>query len=133
MDFKIVHQWDVLAISCIDGRFITRTIDWISEKTGGLFDFTTGVGASKAFLDGTNSYPLSIIETSLKLHNIKEVWLIDHIDCGAYGGSKMHASPEAEKEFHLGKMKEAEEIIKNKFPNLLVKKIYVDWETIEEI
>jgi len=129
------HSWDVLAVSCIDGRFIKRTIDWVSEKTNEVFDFRTEVGASKAILDSEEDRKrfFDVINVSLKLHDIKEVWLIDHIDCGAYEGSKKHSSEEEERKFHIEKLKEAGEIILARYPQLSVKKVYVDWETIEVV
>jgi len=132
-DLKHLHHWDVLAVSCIDGRFTKRTIDWVSEKTGGVFDFRTEVGSSKAIIDSRADQErfFDVISTSLKLHSIKEVWLIDHIDCGAYGGSKEHADAEAEKQFHLEKLEKAAQIVSEKFPELTVKKVYVDWQKAE--
>jgi len=134
-DIKSLHHWDVLALSCIDGRFIKRTIDWVSEKTGGTFDFRTEVGCTKAILDCPDDCQrfFSVIETSLSLHSIKEVWLIDHIDCGAYGGSKGFKDSEEEKNFHTEKLNKAAEIISKRYPDLKVKKIYVTWDSVEEL
>jgi len=143
-ELKNLHHWDVLAVSCIDGRFVKRTIDWVSAKTSlrlrsgssnGVFDFRTEVGSSKAIIDSAEDRErlFALIDTSLRLHSIEEVWLIDHIDCGAYGGSKEHSDAEVEKEFHLEKLGEAAKIVNEKYPGLIVKKIYVDWDEIEEI
>lgn len=143
-DLKNLHQWDILALSCIDGRFIKRTIDWVAQKTGlrlrsgsssGVFDYRTEVGSSKAIIDSVEDRRrfFNVIDTSIKLHSVKEVWLIDHVDCGAYGGSKEHEDAEAEKEFHIGRLTEAAQIINQKYPDLIVKKIYVDWDEIERI
>lgn len=132
-DLKDIHHWDVLALSCIDGRFVKRTIDWVSDQTGGVFDYRTEVGASKAILDSAEDRErfFKVIDTSIKLHSIKEVWLIDHIDCGAYGGSKEFGSPAEEKKFHIEKLAEAAKIVQEKFTSLAIKKIFVDWENIE--
>jgi len=132
---KHIHHWDVLARSCIDGRFIKRTIDWIVERTGGVFDFRTGIGSTKAILESSidrQSF-FKVIETSVKLHKIKEVWLIDHTDCGAYGGSKSFENEEEEKVFHVAKLNQAAETVQKQFPKLKIKKVYVGWEEIEEI
>lgn len=84
-DIKNLHHWDVLALSCIDGRFVKRTIDWVAEQTNGVFDFRTEVGSSKAIIESIEDRErfFNIIDTSIKLHSIKEIWLIDHIDCVA--------------------------------------------------
>lgn len=131
-DLKNLHRWDVLAVSCIDGRFIKRTIDWVTEKTGGVFDFRTEIGSSKAIIDSLEDRErfFNIVETSIKLHSIKEIWLIDHIDCGAYGGSKQFASEKDEKQFHKEKLTEATKIINQRYPDLLLKKVFIDWDDI---
>lgn len=130
-----LHHWDVLAISCIDGRFIKRTVDFIAEKTNGIFDFRTEVGASKGVIFSVEDRErfFSVIDTSIKLHDIKEVWVFDHQDCGAYGGSAEHANAEEEKKFHLQKLDEAARLINVHYSTLKVRKFYLDWETIEEL
>jgi len=119
----------------MDGRFIKRTIDWVSDKTGGVFDFRTEVGSSKIILDSEPDRErfFNLVDCSISLHNIKEIWLIDHIDCGAYGGSKQFPNESEEKEFHIERLNQAQEIVIEKYPDLKVKKVYVGWETIEVI
>lgn len=124
------HQWDVLAHSCIDGRFIKNTVDWICNQTDDVFDFRTGVGSSKAIIDSLYDRGdfFDVIRTSLKLHKIKEIWLFDHVDCGAYGGSKrFNNDPEQERLYHRKKLEEAANIILATFPELKIKTLYVDW------
>jgi hypothetical protein len=134
-ELKHLHHWDVLALACIDGRFIKKTIDWVSEKTNGVFDFRTEVGSSKAIIDSLEDRVrfFAVIDTSIRLHSVKEVWLIDHIDCGAYGGSKEFENAEDEIKFHEGKLDEAAEIVGKSYPDLSIKKIFVDWDEIVEI
>lgn len=132
---KQLHHWDVLAICCIDGRFIKRTVDWVAEKTNGIFDFRTEVGCSKAICESIEDQErcCNLISTSKRLHDIKDVWLIDHIDCGAYGGSKEFENTEKEKDFHTEKLEEAAKILKVKFPELEIKKVFVDWKGVIEL
>jgi carbonic anhydrase len=134
-DLKTIHQWDILALSCIDGRFIKKTIEWVVKKTGGVFDFRTEVGASKAIIDSKEDQKslFSVINTSIKLHHIKEVWLIDHIDCGAYGGSKVFDdNTDAEINFHKEKLTEASKVVSENYPELKVRKYFVNWEGVDE-
>ena len=131
-----IHQWDVLAHSCIDGRFIKKTVDWICKRTDNVFDFRTGVGGTKAINDSLfdRGTFFEVIRTSLALHKIKEVWLFDHIDCGAYGGSKKFDNDaEKEKEYHHKKLNESAKIIKEEFPDLIVKKFFVEWDKVSEL
>ncbi len=132
---KNLHHWDVLAVSCIDGRFVKKTIDWVAAQTDGVFDFRTEVGSSKAIIDSPADRErfFDLIITSKKLHNIKELWIIDHVDCGAYGGSSKFNNIGEEKEFHKGRLTLASKIIADRFPTIKVKTIFVDWGAIEEI
>lgn len=132
---KDLHHWDVLAVSCIDGRFVSKTIKWISDKIGGVFDFRTEVGLSKAIIDSVPDRErlFDLINTSIRLHSINEVWLIDHIDCGAYGGSKSFENCDKEKEFHADQLNKAGKILKKHFPKLQIKKYFAGWEEVEEL
>lgn len=132
---KELHHWPVLALSCIDGRFIERTIEFIGKECGPVFDYRTEVGCSKALLDCEDDCErfFNVIETSVRLHSVKEVWLIDHIDCGAYGGSKSFDDIEAEKDFHKEQLQKAALKVNKNFPSLVVKAIFADWDKIEAI
>lgn len=132
-DLKNLHHWEVLAVSCIDGRFIKRITDWLADQTGGVFDYRTEVGATKAIIDCEPDLDrcCNVVETSCKLHSIKQLYLIDHIDCGAYGGSKNFANEDEEKKFHTERLKKAAEILTKKYPNLAVKKVFADWDEIK--
>ena len=136
MDIEHLHQWDILARSCIDGRFIKRTVDWLTTETGGVFDFRTGIGSSKAIIKSEEDREsfFEVIKTAVKLHGIKEVWLIDHIDCGAYGRSeRFHHNEKHEMKFHGEKLAEAAAIVQKRFPKLVVRKMYVDWDKVQEM
>lgn len=134
MNIERIEKWDVLACACIDGRFIKKTVDWLTRQTGGVFDFRTGVGSSKAILanqEDRESF-FKVVETSVRLHGVKEVWLIDHMDCGAYGGSERFHDDD-EKEFHIDKLTQAAKIVEDHFPDLKIKKFYADWDRIKEV
>ncbi|MEI6498852.1 MAG: carbonic anhydrase [bacterium] len=136
MDIVNYHHWDVLVMSCIDGRFIKRTVDWTTDQIGEVFDFRTGVGCSKAILQDKIDCKdfVNVVRTAISLHKIKEIWLVDHIDCGAYGGSERFCGDEArEKNFHIEKLGEAAEVVQSNFPELVVKKFYADWDNISVV
>jgi len=64
---------------------------------------------------------LEHIGLSMNLHGTKTVYLINHTDCGAYGGKQAFASEQAEKEQHTKDLKEAKKIVLERFPELEVK------------
>lgn len=132
-DLKKLHHWEVLAVSCIDGRFIKRTIDWLAKETGGVFDYRTEVGASKALIDCESDFDAccNVVAVSLRLHEVKDLYLIDHIDCGAYGGSKNFENEDVERKFHLERLEKAAEVMAKKYPHLEIKKVFADWDEIK--
>ena len=64
---------------------------------------------------------LGQIGISVRLHDMKEVVLLNHTDCGAYGGSSKFDSESAERDFHIREMQKAKEAILAKYPELSVK------------
>jgi len=83
-------------------------------------------GSSKNLtLPSKKEYRITILENikiSIQLHNSQKIILTNHIDCGAYGGSKNFKSQKEEIEFHKMELKRAEKIIQKEFPQLLIKK-----------
>src|SRR5579871_3795880 len=77
------HKAKSLVISCIDYRFIRPTVNMMGDTK---FDYTTVAGSSL----GLNSNELwrktftDQIDLAIKLHNIEEIVIVDHIDCGMY-------------------------------------------------
>ena len=83
------HTAKALVLSCIDYRLIDDTIQFLeSECFAQSFDFTTLAGASLGF--NQNKYLcwkemfLQHIDLAIELHKIKNIIVIDHMDCGAY-------------------------------------------------
>lgn len=117
----IQHQVDDLVITCMDHRF-QRTFGHILKDEYQVdiesSDRVSYPGASKAVADGTL---IPAIQTSHRLHDIKNVWLVDHTDCGGFGGLESHDNDEhKETEVHLETLVRAREAIHKVLPELLV-------------
>lgn len=110
------HCCKLLVVHCIDFR-LGRPLKKYLEDQGilGDCDLVSAAGAVK-----NSEFILGQIDISFRLHQIKEVILINHTDCGAYGGSQNFASPEEERVFHIAEMKKAGDLIKNRFPTLKI-------------
>lgn len=108
-----------LVFTCMDYRFpatYNRFIEQLDEA-----DRVALAGAAKAITDkDTRATSLKQIELSQKLHNIKSVYLLDHEDCGGYGGKAQFESDEAEIKEHAKIAAQAREIILNKLPDIHV-------------
>lgn len=108
------HTCKAIVISCMDFRFQTFIRDWAVKTIGDRnYDLVTWAGASR---DMDNV--LKMIELSSKLHGIKEVYLVNHEDCGAYG-----AAGTLEK--HTQDLKTAKAKILQSLPQLKVKTYFL--------
>ncbi|MDP3994115.1 MAG: carbonic anhydrase [Candidatus Doudnabacteria bacterium] len=122
------HTCQALIIHCIDFRF-GKAIKKYLEDQGllGDIDIISVAGGVKNIV-GPNEpsdaeFLMKQIETSKTLHDIKQVILMNHTDCGAYGGRKAFNSNGEEREKHFSDLKDAETRILEKFPELEVKKV----------
>lgn len=120
------HHCDALVIHCIDFRFHTAIRDFLqNELKTKSYDLLTIPGAAK-HLTAVGSVTrreglLEDIGISIRLHAPKEIILINHADCGAYGGSAAFADKAAEETAHRQALDEAIALLKKQFPNISIK------------
>ena len=105
--FKYVSEVDILVIQCIDPRF-TYFLSWFLNHQKNIlsnYDLYSVPGASCACSPGSftivnpNTTPpinasgsnaawlttlSNTISAAIALHNIQEVWIFDHLGCGAF-------------------------------------------------
>lgn len=107
---------------CMDFRFGKKMKEFM--ETNGLMgdaDLVSIAGAAKNIVNPeTQAFALRQIEISKTLHEMKRVFLVNHTDCGAYGGKKAFADEKAEYEKLTGDLREARNIVKAKWPDLEV-------------
>ncbi len=110
----IRHYCDMAVVTCIDFRFQKYIRDWLdknhSEKT---FDYIGYAGSTKDL-----QTIIKQVDISVKLHHIKQVILIHHENCGAYGDQ---STPQRHREDLL----KAKFNISKKYPQLSVKPYYL--------
>jgi len=87
-------------------------------------DIVSLAGAAKNILPSTpeaeRELVLRQIEISKRLHHISEVILLNHTDCGAYGGRAAFADRAVEDTKHKEDLAEAKKLILERFPDLTV-------------
>jgi len=110
----MAHTCDAIVVCCIDFRFQKYIRNWTDEKLKGkTFDLVGFAGSTKDL-----ETVMKQIDISVRLHQIKEIHLIHHEDCGAYGA-------ESTPEKHSEDLKKAKaEILKN-HPTLEVNLYYL--------
>jgi carbonic anhydrase len=110
----MAHIADAAVVACIDFRFQKFIRTWIDNNlTGKTFDYIGWAGSTKN-LDSV----LEQIGISVRLHQIKQVVLIHHEECGAYG-------EESTPERHAEDLKKARAATLAKYPDLAVDLYYL--------
>ena len=120
-------KYKAMVLSCIDPRFQKPVYNYLKKKKlTGKFSAFTIAGASvgvthnkfkkwhKTFYDN--------LGTSIQLHKIEKLIVINHKDCGAakIANGKKEFSPVNEKKIHKESFSKIKKQIKKKFPKLKV-------------
>lgn len=118
----MAHQAKAAVIRCIDFRFVSDTASFLKNLGyGGQYDDIALAGAVKNFVDPYDQADVEFlyrqIKISRKLHGVTDVVLINHTDCGAYGGRQTFASEAEEHDRHVKDLKRAQEMIEHHFPD----------------
>ena len=120
------HHCDALVIHCIDFRFHEAIKNFLQNELGiKSYDLLTIPGAAKhltaagsaARRDGL----LEDIGISIRLHEPKEIILINHSDCGAYGGRAAFSDEATEEAAHRAALEEATTLLKKQFTSTSIK------------
>lgn len=127
----MAHHCKSLLIRCIDFRLAKSIKNYLeANNLLGDCDVLSVAGAIKSLISpnnpGDKDFILGQIDISVSLHQIKEVILVNHTDCGAYGGSSKFTFKKEEREFHVKEMQAAKEIILEKYPTLKIKMVLAE-------
>ncbi|MFA6532474.1 MAG: carbonic anhydrase [Patescibacteria group bacterium] len=119
------HTCDAFVVACIDFRFQKYLKQWLEENMSQVnktYDFVGYAGSTKN-LDTI----MGQLDISVRLHQVKEVILVHHEECGAYGAESTH-------DRHSEDLNKAKKIILEKYPNLKVDLFYLHLDgTFEKI
>lgn len=108
------HTCDAIVVFCIDFRFQRYIHNWLDKNFADkLYDYVGYAGGTKEL-----TTILKQIDLSVKLHDIKEVILMHHENCGAYG---TQGTPEQ----HAKDLRKAKEEITRLYPTLKVTLYYL--------
>ena len=120
-------KYKAMVLSCIDPRFQRKVYNHLrKKKLNGKYSAFTIAGASigvthpkfkrwhKTFYDN--------LSTSIHLHKIEKLIVINHKDCGAakIANGKKKFSPANEKKIHQDSFNKLKKEIKKRFPKLKV-------------
>ena|SRR3989339_232360 len=103
------HTCDAFVVTCIDFRFQKYIKDWLGKNfQNKTYDYVGFAGSTKNL-----ETIMGQLDISVRLHQVKEVVLIHHEECGAYGAESTH-------DRHAIDLKKAKEQIISKYPNLQI-------------
>jgi carbonic anhydrase len=125
--FKNIHSCEAVVLSCIDFRFWKETVEFVENELGiKSFDFPSLPGAAKAVNESMEGdVSAQCISVPIELHHAQKIVIINHEDCGAYGGSgKFGEDRNEEQNFHAEELRKAKEKLLLKYPEKEIVLIY---------
>jgi carbonic anhydrase len=126
-NYQDAHECEAAVLCCIDFRFWRETMNFVESYFKiKSYDFPKLPGSAKAIIESNGEdLASSCIEVPCNLHKVKKIIIINHEDCGAYGGSKpFRGDEEAEQEFHEKELAKAFKEIKSIYPDKEVYTVY---------
>ncbi|MBI2841785.1 MAG: hypothetical protein HYX78_00125 [Armatimonadetes bacterium] len=123
-----------IVLTCVDFRFRKKAGELLPFAGYRDFDLLALPGASKAVLDEERRpVVFDALDICLRLHKVVRLIIIDHMDCGAYGGSAAFQNADEEVVFHTDRLREAGKIIRDRYPFLQVVPMYMGWDKLVSI
>ena len=128
MHYNKTHHCEAAVIACMDFRFHRATVGFIENELGIIdYDLITEAGGVKGLAEDEKVILDEIkkhLDISLNLHHSKHIILVNHEDCGAYGGSKRWGDLKAEKKYHDDDLKKAVKVLQKLYPEQHITAIY---------
>ncbi len=116
-----------MVLSCIDPRFQTIVYNYLKKKklTGKYSSFTiagSAIGVTANKFKRWHKTFWDNFDTSVKLHNIKKLIVINHRDCGAAKiiNGKKEFSKNNETRVHKNSFHKIKKLFKKKYPKLRI-------------
>ena len=120
-----MKKYEAMVLSCIDPRFQPKVFNYLKKKklTGKYSSFTiagAAIGVTSKKFKKWHSTFLDNLSTSIKLHNINKLIVINHEDCGAAKivNGKKEFSSLVENKIHKDSFEKIEAILNKRFPKL---------------
>lgn len=116
------HHCSTVVVGCVDFRFREANDAFVEDGLGETdFDTLNFPGGGKNFVEDTperESFVKAIEKVCVDLHGVRRIVLLNHWDCGAYGGSKHFHGAAEEEAKHRTDLERAKEFLQGRFPDL---------------
>ena len=122
-----MKKYEAMVLSCMDPRFQPKVYKYLKTKklTGKYSSFTiagSAIGVTHKKFKKWHSTFIDNLSTSIKLHKINKLIVINHRDCGAAKivNGKNKFTSIIENKIHKGSFKKIKKILNKKFPKLKI-------------
>ena len=128
----MIKKYKAMVLSCIDPRFQSIVYNYLKKKklNGKYSSFTiagSAIGVTAPKFRKWHKTFWDNLETSIQLHKIKKLIVINHRDCGAakiINGKKTFDNFH-ETKIHKNSFNKIKKRFKNKYPNLNIETILI--------
>jgi carbonic anhydrase len=122
-----MKKYEAMVLSCMDPRFQPKVYKYLKARklTGKYSAFTiagAAIGVTHKKFKKWHSTFIDNLSTSIKLHKIKKIIVINHEDCGAAKivNDKKKFNSIIENKIHKESFKKIKKILNNRFPTLKI-------------
>jgi hypothetical protein len=113
-----------LIICCKDYRYIQPTQRFVKKRLGiRWYDLKATAGGARAMLDApriVREWILQDIDLVYRLHGVRQIILVHHEDCAAYGGSSTLGTVAQQRRFHQAQLTRASRLLRRRFSGLSI-------------
>ena len=123
-----IHTCQGVVLHCIDFRFRKQLGEFLHKRfPDDDYDLIADAGGVKSLVtEGEDSAFLTRqFDPSHRLHDPSVIVLVQHEDCGAYGGSVAFEGFEAELHFQEGELRKAATLLQERFPKIAVESYFI--------
>ena len=119
----------VLVLSCIDPRFIESLSFHLmhNKQIGQEYDLFTVAGASLGvqWNEGWKEAFFDHVQIAMDIHNIQEVWCVDHLDCDMYKVN-LEMESDLDSQVHVKYLLNIKQLLKTRFPTLMCRGFVIE-------
>ena len=126
---------DAAVVWCFDNRFELSFRKFLQRQGVVYWDAIKIAGGTKCLAspdrESDRDFVLNQIRISMRLHQTKRVILMQHSDCGAYGGLEAFDNNAAvERDHHREELRKAARVVSEAIPGVGVDGYLVDFEGV---
>src|SRR5437868_9615031 len=126
---------DAAVLCCFDQRIRLAVNKFLQRRAILRPDMIVVAGGAKTLASPRNDFErdfiLEQVRMSIRLHQASQLFLMSHSDCATYGGLQAFGGDtNREMDHHRGELRRAAELVKQHFPELILKRFFVDFSGV---